>query len=74
MKNEQAQRRIIAAALFSTCGSLLPLNHYEQLLAENYITGTLTIQHAIELLEDYQHNQLTACPLPLRKLHVPTQI
>jgi hypothetical protein len=64
MKNEQAQRRIIAAALFSTyCNTPTPTN-YEQLLSENYVTGTLTIQHAIELLEDYQHNQLAACPLP----------
>ena len=69
MKNEQAQRRIIAAALFSTYSSALIPSTYEQLLAENYITGTLTIRHAIELLEDYKLEQVTACPLPLGKSH-----
>ena len=59
MKNEQAQRRIIAAALIPST--------YEQLLAENYITGTLTIRHAIELLEDYKLKQVATCPLMLGK-------
>jgi hypothetical protein len=58
MKNEQAQRRIIAAALFSTYSSTLIPSTYEQLLAENYIAGALTIRHAIELLEDYRTKQV----------------
>jgi hypothetical protein len=74
MKNEQAQRRIIAAALFSTYSSTLTPTTYEQLLAENYITGTLTIQHAIELLEDYKRKQLTAYPLPVSNVHVAAQV
>jgi hypothetical protein len=57
MKTQQAQRRIIAAALFSTNGTAPLLSHYEQLLAEQYIQGHLTIQHAIALLKEYQHNQ-----------------
>jgi len=69
MKNEQAQRRIIAAALFSTYSSTLIPSTYEQLLAENYITGTLTIRHAIELLEDYKLSQLAACPVNLGSPH-----
>jgi hypothetical protein len=63
MKNEQAQRRIIAAALFSTYSSTSIPSNYEQLLAENYITGLLTIRHAIELLEDYKLKQVATCSL-----------
>ncbi|RZK31749.1 MAG: hypothetical protein EOO61_17645 [Hymenobacter sp.] len=70
MKNEQAQRRIIAAALFSTYSSALIPSTYEQLLAEKYITGTITIRHAIELLEDYKLKQVATCPLSLGKFHV----
>jgi len=69
MKNEQAQRRIIAAALFSTYSSALIPSTYEQLLAESYITGTLTIRHAIELLEDYKVKQVATCPVSLGKPH-----
>ena len=69
MKNEQAQRRIIAAALFSTYSSALIPSTYEQLLAENYITGTLTIRHAIELLEDYKLKQVTTYPPNMGKPH-----
>jgi hypothetical protein len=69
MKNEQAQRRIIAAALFSTYSSTLIPSTYEQLLAEDYITGTLTIRRAIELLEDYKVKQVATCPVNLGKPH-----
>jgi hypothetical protein len=58
MKTQQGQRRIIAAALFSTNGTDPLLSHYEQLLAEQYIQGALTIQHAIALLKEYQQKQL----------------
>jgi hypothetical protein len=74
MKNEQAQRRIIAAALFSTYRSTLTPNHYEQLLADNYVAGVLTIQHAIELLEEFKHKRLTTCFLPLSEVHVAAQV
>ena len=69
MKNEQAQRLIIAAALFSTYSSALIPSTYEQLLAENYITGTLPILRAIKLLEDYKLEQVATCPLTLGKFH-----
>jgi hypothetical protein len=59
MQTQQAQRRIIAAALFSTNGTTPLLSRYEQLLAEQYIQGHLTIQHAITLLKEYQHKQLS---------------
>ncbi len=53
MKNEQAQRRIIAAALFCTKSAALMPSAYELLLAEAYIQGTLTIYESVELLEEY---------------------
>ena len=61
MQTQQSQRRIIAAALFSTNGSTPLLSHYEQLLAEQYIQGHLTIQRAIALLKEYQHQQVSDC-------------
>jgi hypothetical protein len=61
MQTQQAQRRIIAAALFSTNGTAPLLSHYEQLLAEQYIQGHLTIQRAIALLKEYQHKQILGC-------------
>jgi hypothetical protein len=61
MQTQQAQRRIIAAALFSTNGTTPLLSHYEQLLAEQYIQGHLTIQCAIALLKEYQHKQILGC-------------
>lgn len=60
MKNQQAQRRIIAAALFPTIISDSLLSSYQQLLAEQYVQGTLTIQHAVALLKEYQHRQTPA--------------
>jgi hypothetical protein len=53
MKNEQAQRRIIAAALFPIKSPTLVPSTYEQLLAERYIEGSLTIYQSVELLEEY---------------------
>jgi hypothetical protein len=53
MKNEQAQRRIIAAALFPIKSASLVPSTYEQLLAEKYIQGSLTIYQSVELLEEY---------------------
>ena len=54
MKNEQAQRRVIAAALFPTKSDALGPSPYEQLLADKYIQGTLTIYQSVELLEEYR--------------------
>jgi hypothetical protein len=54
MKNEQSQRRIIAAALFPTMSHAMVPSTYEQLLADRYIEGTLTIYQSVELLEEYQ--------------------
>jgi hypothetical protein len=58
MKNEQAQRRIIAAALFSIKSADLLPNTYEQHLAEKYIQGALTIYQSVELLEEYQRSTM----------------
>lgn len=58
MKNEQAQRRIIAAALFSIKSADLLPNAYEQHLAERYIQGALTIYQSVELLEEYQRTSV----------------
>jgi hypothetical protein len=69
MKNEQAQRRIIAAALFSTYSSTLIPSAYEHLLAEDYIAGALTIRHAIDLLEDYKLRQVATCSVNPGKAH-----
>jgi hypothetical protein len=63
MQSQQAQRRIIAAALFSINGTTHLLSHYEQLVAEQYIQGQLTIQSAIALLKEYQNTQLSNCGL-----------
>lgn len=57
MKNEQAQRRIIAAALFPIKSATLLPSTYEQLLAEQYIQGALTIYQSVELLEEYHRRQ-----------------
>ncbi|MFD1872870.1 hypothetical protein [Hymenobacter bucti] len=56
MKNEQAQRRIIAAALFPTKSHSMVPSTYEQLLADKYIEGSLTIYQSVELLEEYYRN------------------
>lgn len=53
MKDEQALRRLIAATLFSTESTTMLPSPYEQLVAQQYITGSLSIQQAIALLEDY---------------------
>lgn len=58
MKNEQAQRRIIAAALFPLKYASAEASPYEQSLADQYIAGTLTIYKSIELLEEYQRRHL----------------
>jgi hypothetical protein len=58
MKNEQAQRRIIAAALFPIKSVSLVPSTYEQLLAEKYIQGSLTIYQSVELLEEYHRKHL----------------
>ena len=54
MNNEQAQRRIIAAALFPLKYAGSVASPYEQALADQYISGSLTIHQSIELLEEYQ--------------------
>jgi Fe2+ or Zn2+ uptake regulation protein len=57
MKNEQARRRIIAAALFPISSHTTVPSTYEQLLADKYIAGSLTIYQSVELLEEYhRHN------------------
>ncbi|MGI4863090.1 MAG: hypothetical protein ACRYFZ_04150 [Janthinobacterium lividum] len=53
MKNEQAQRRIIAAALFPIKSATSVPSAYEQVLADKYIEGALTIYQSLELLEEY---------------------
>jgi Fe2+ or Zn2+ uptake regulation protein len=58
MKNEQAQRRIIAAALFPATSSTTVPSMYEQLLTEQYIEGRLTIYQSVELLEEYHRTNV----------------
>lgn len=60
MKNEQAQRRIIAAALFPTKSPATVPSTYEQLLADRYIEGSLTIYQSVELLEEYYRKAKTS--------------
>ncbi len=57
MKNEQAQRQIIAAAFFSIMSADLLPNAFEQQLAEKYIQGSLTMYQSVELLEAYNRQQ-----------------
>ena len=57
MKSEQAQRRIIAAALFCVESTAELPSAYEQALAEKYIQGTLSIYESMALLEAYNHQQ-----------------
>lgn len=59
MKDEQSPRRLIAAALFSTESTTMMPSPYEQLIAQQYITGSLSIQQAVALLEDCNHTQTT---------------
>lgn len=56
MKNVQDERRIIAAAFFSINSVTILPSAYEQLLAEQYIEGSLTITQSIRLLEKYHHH------------------
>ncbi|GEM_PF-2625029 len=56
MKNEQTQRRIIAAALFPIKSCPNTSATYEQLVADKYIEGSLTIYQSVELLEEYHRN------------------
>ena len=57
MKDEQPQRRLIAAALFSTESTTMLPSPYEQLIAHQYITGSLSIQQAMGLLEEHNRSQ-----------------
>lgn len=59
MKDEQAQRRIIAAALFPLKFGSAVASPYEQSLADQYVAGTLTIYQSIELLEEHQRRQMS---------------
>jgi hypothetical protein len=61
MTTEQTQRSIIAAALFSIKSPAALPSAYEQLLATQYIDGTLTLCQSIELLEaHYRHHEPSA--------------
>jgi len=60
MKNEQDQRRIIAAALFPATSYTTVPSAYEQLLTEQYIEGHLTIYQSIELLEEYHRTNVSS--------------
>jgi hypothetical protein len=55
MTTEQAQRSIIAAALFPTKRSAALPSAYEQLLTTHYIDGTLTFVQSIALLEAHYY-------------------
>jgi hypothetical protein len=58
MKNEVGQRCVIAAALFCTKSTTSLLGPYEQLLADQYIHGTLSIYESVALLEAYKRHQV----------------
>jgi hypothetical protein len=58
MKNDQAQREIIAAAFFAINSRTALPSAYEQLLADNYIAGSSSINKSVELLEEYRHRQV----------------
>ncbi|TVT41150.1 hypothetical protein FNT36_06730 [Hymenobacter setariae] len=66
MKNEQAQRRIIAAALFPANSYSTVPSAYEQLLTDKYIDGSLTIYQSIELLEEYHRTNAAPTQRPHR--------
>jgi hypothetical protein len=68
MKNEQAQRRLIAAALFPIKSDTLVPSPYEQLLADKYIQGSLTIYQSVELLEEYRRKNTSQLGLGQRYL------
>jgi len=66
MKNEQAQRRIIAAALFPANSRSTVPSAYEQFLTDKYIDGSLTIYQSIELLEEYHRSNAVPALRPQR--------
>ncbi|MBJ6143926.1 hypothetical protein [Hymenobacter sp. BT559] len=66
MKNEQAQRRIIAAALFPANSHSTVPSAYEQFLTDKYIDGSLTIYQSIELLEEYHRTNAVPILQPQR--------
>ena len=70
MKNEQPQRRLIAAALFSTESTTMLPSPYEQLIAHQYITGSLSIQQAMGLLEEHNRGQVANFLRAPGKVHV----
>lgn len=72
MKDQQNPRRLIAATLFSTESTTMMPSPYEQLVAQQYITGSLSIQQAVALLEDYNRSQPIFSGLALSKVHLST--
>lgn len=62
MPNEQAQRHIIATALFFTKSIALLPSPYEQRITQQYVTGQLSIQRVIELLEEYNYAPTPPAP------------
>ena len=52
---EKSRRRLVAAALNLTQGTPLAPNQYEQMLLDQFIRGTLTLDQVLTLLESVSH-------------------